>query len=130
MELDPSEFRRAPGEEAPSAQSLSQWVQNSGMWARAPEITGVSAPWGADPCAPIPVRFFWPAKRNLLKMWKISLWASAPKHVRSSSADEHPASLGAALAAAVQYRGHQSALQLAHRSGPARDRRDLPHFQK
>jgi len=35
MELDPGEFRRAPGEESPSAQSLSQWVQNSGMWARA-----------------------------------------------------------------------------------------------
>src|SRR5208283_4489253 len=61
--------------------------------------------------------------RNLLKMCAISPWVCAPKPVRSSSADEHPASLGAALAAAVQYRGHQSALQLAHRSGPARDRR-------
>jgi ATP-binding cassette subfamily B protein len=34
-ELDPNEFRRVPGDEAPSAQALSQWVQNSGMWARA-----------------------------------------------------------------------------------------------
>jgi ATP-binding cassette subfamily B protein len=34
-ELDPNEFRRVPGDEAPSAQALSQWVQSSGMWARA-----------------------------------------------------------------------------------------------
>jgi hypothetical protein len=36
---------------------------------------------------------------------------------------EHPRSLGAALAGAVRYRGHQRALQLADRSGSARDRR-------
>ena len=35
MELDPAEYRRAPNEDYPSAQSLSTWVQNAGMWARA-----------------------------------------------------------------------------------------------
>ncbi len=35
MELDAAEYRRAPNEDYPSAQSLSTWVQNSGMWARA-----------------------------------------------------------------------------------------------
>lgn len=34
-ELDPADFRRAPGDEAPSAQALSRWIQASGMWARA-----------------------------------------------------------------------------------------------
>lgn len=35
MELDPNEFRGAPGDKSPSAASLSTWAQNSGMWARA-----------------------------------------------------------------------------------------------
>ena len=35
MELDPAEFRAQAGEKVPTAASLSQWAQNSGMWARA-----------------------------------------------------------------------------------------------
>ena len=35
IELDPHEFRGAPGEQTPSAAALSTWAQNSGMWARA-----------------------------------------------------------------------------------------------
>jgi hypothetical protein len=42
--------------------------------------------------------------------------------VRSSSADEHPRSLGAALAGGVEHRDHQCALQLADRSGSTSDR--------
>jgi subfamily B ATP-binding cassette protein HlyB/CyaB len=34
VELDPNEFRLGTGEVEPSAASLSQWVQNAGMWAR------------------------------------------------------------------------------------------------
>jgi hypothetical protein len=49
--------------------------------------------------------------------------ACAPKPVRSSSAHEHPTSLGAALAGAVQYCGHQCALQRSDRRGSAGDRR-------
>ena len=48
--------------------------------------------------------------------------ACAPKHVRSSSADEHATNLGATCAGTVQYRGYQCALQLADRSGSTRDR--------
>lgn len=33
-EMDPAEFRRSPGDEAPSPQALCQWIQSSGMWAR------------------------------------------------------------------------------------------------
>src|SRR5271155_290945 len=46
-----------------------------------------------------------------------------PKLVRSSSGHEHPTSLGAAVSGGVEYRGDQCALQLAERSGSARDRR-------
>jgi len=35
LELDPNEFRGAPGDESPSAASLSTWAQNTGMWSRA-----------------------------------------------------------------------------------------------
>ncbi len=35
MELDPNEFRLGSGETEPTPASLSQWVQNAGMWARA-----------------------------------------------------------------------------------------------
>src|SRR4051794_8325449 len=35
IELDPEEFRLAAGENVPSAASLSNWAQNSGMWSRA-----------------------------------------------------------------------------------------------
>jgi ATP-binding cassette, subfamily B, bacterial HlyB/CyaB len=35
MELDPNEFRLGAGETEPTAASLSKWVQDSGMWARA-----------------------------------------------------------------------------------------------
>jgi len=35
LELDPNEFRGAPGEASPSAASLSTWAQNTGMWSRA-----------------------------------------------------------------------------------------------
>jgi len=35
VELDPGEFRLGTGETEPTAASLSQWVQNAGMWARA-----------------------------------------------------------------------------------------------
>ena len=48
--------------------------------------------------------------------------ACALNRVRSSSAHEHPTCLGAALSGTVQYAGDQCALQLAHRSGSARDR--------
>jgi ATP-binding cassette subfamily B protein len=35
LELDPGEFRPAPGDAAPSAASLSSWAQDAGMWSRA-----------------------------------------------------------------------------------------------
>ena len=35
MELDPTEFRRAPGDTAASAAALSVWAQGAGLWARA-----------------------------------------------------------------------------------------------
>ena len=35
VELDPNEFRRAPGDGAPSAAALSLWAQNAGLWTRA-----------------------------------------------------------------------------------------------
>ncbi len=35
MELDPAEFRRAPGDTATSAAALSVWAQGAGLWARA-----------------------------------------------------------------------------------------------
>jgi ATP-binding cassette, subfamily B, bacterial HlyB/CyaB len=35
FELDPNEYKKQPGEQAPGAASLSTWAQNSGMWARA-----------------------------------------------------------------------------------------------
>jgi len=35
MELDPNEFRLAPGDTVPSAAALSTWAQGSGMWSRA-----------------------------------------------------------------------------------------------
>ena len=35
LELDPDDYRAAPGETAPSAASLSTWAQGAGMWARA-----------------------------------------------------------------------------------------------
>ena len=35
IELDPNEFRLGHNETEPSAASLSQWVQNAGMWSRA-----------------------------------------------------------------------------------------------
>ncbi len=35
LELDPNEFRLAPGETAPSAAALSDWAKSSGMWSRA-----------------------------------------------------------------------------------------------
>jgi ATP-binding cassette subfamily B protein len=38
VELDPEEFRRAPGEDAISAAALSTWAQNAGLWARAVKI--------------------------------------------------------------------------------------------
>ena len=50
-----------------------------------------------------------------MKLWEDFAAACGPKHVRFSSAHEHPTCLGAALAGAVQYRGHQCALQLADR---------------
>jgi len=38
IELDPNEFRQAPGEKFPSAAALSQWAQDAGMWSRAVRI--------------------------------------------------------------------------------------------
>jgi ATP-binding cassette subfamily B protein len=38
VELDPNEFRAAPGEDLVSAAALSTWAQNNGMWARAVRI--------------------------------------------------------------------------------------------
>ena len=38
VELDPNEFRGAPGEDVVSAAALSTWAQNHGMWARAVKI--------------------------------------------------------------------------------------------
>jgi ATP-binding cassette subfamily B protein len=38
IELDPSDYRRADGETAPTAGALSQWAQNAGMWSRAVRI--------------------------------------------------------------------------------------------
>jgi ATP-binding cassette subfamily B protein len=38
VELDPTEFRRAPGEQVPSAAALSLWAQDAGMWSRAVRI--------------------------------------------------------------------------------------------
>jgi subfamily B ATP-binding cassette protein HlyB/CyaB len=38
IELDPNEFRHAPGEPTPSAAALSLWAQNAGMWSRAVRI--------------------------------------------------------------------------------------------
>ncbi len=38
VELDPKEFRPAPGETTPSAAALSTWAQNSGLWSRAVRI--------------------------------------------------------------------------------------------
>ena len=35
MELNPAEFPRSPGEEAPAAAALSQWAHHAGMWSRA-----------------------------------------------------------------------------------------------
>ena len=35
LELDPHEFRNAPGETEPGASALSDWAKNSGMWSRA-----------------------------------------------------------------------------------------------
>jgi ATP-binding cassette subfamily B protein len=35
VELDPNEYRQPPGQNAPSAAALSQWVQNAGVWSRA-----------------------------------------------------------------------------------------------
>ncbi|MSO99598.1 MAG: peptidase domain-containing ABC transporter [Acetobacteraceae bacterium] len=35
LELDPHEFRNAPGETTPGASALSDWAKNSGMWCRA-----------------------------------------------------------------------------------------------
>jgi ATP-binding cassette subfamily B protein len=35
LELDPNEFRGAPGNAIPSAAALSTWAQNAGMWCRA-----------------------------------------------------------------------------------------------
>ena len=35
LELDPHEFHAGPDEKIPEAGALSQWAQNSGMWARA-----------------------------------------------------------------------------------------------
>ena len=32
MELNPAEFPRPPGEEAPAAAALSQWAHHAGMW--------------------------------------------------------------------------------------------------
>ena len=49
--------------------------------------------------------------------------ACGPKDVRSSSAHEHPTSLGTTLTGTVQHRRHQCTLQLTDASGSARDRR-------
>jgi ATP-binding cassette subfamily B protein len=35
LELDPNEFRLAPGETVPTAPALSSWAQGAGMWSRA-----------------------------------------------------------------------------------------------
>jgi ATP-binding cassette subfamily B protein len=35
LELDPGDFRLAPGEAAPTAAALSSWAQGTGMWSRA-----------------------------------------------------------------------------------------------
>jgi len=35
LELDPGEFRLAPGETIPTAAALSAWAQSTGMWSRA-----------------------------------------------------------------------------------------------
>jgi len=35
LELDPGEFRLAPGETTPTAAALSKWAQDAGMWSRA-----------------------------------------------------------------------------------------------
>jgi len=35
IELDPSEYKHAPGEAEPSAGALSLWAQNAGLWSRA-----------------------------------------------------------------------------------------------
>jgi len=35
LELDPHEFRLAPGETVPGAAALSDWAKNAGMWSRA-----------------------------------------------------------------------------------------------
>jgi subfamily B ATP-binding cassette protein HlyB/CyaB len=35
LELDPNEFRNAPGEAVPGAAALSDWAKNAGMWSRA-----------------------------------------------------------------------------------------------
>ena len=35
LELDPNEFRNAPGETTPGAAALSDWAKNAGMWSRA-----------------------------------------------------------------------------------------------
>lgn len=35
LELDPAEFRNAPGETVPGPAALADWAKNSGMWSRA-----------------------------------------------------------------------------------------------
>ena len=65
-------------------------------------------------CAPIPVRFFDFGWRNRLEGCGFWGGVCGRKDVRSSSAHEHPTSLGAALAGGVEYRGDQCALQLAN----------------
>ena len=63
------------------------------------------------------------SRRNPLKRGRFCGGASGFKLVRSSSVHERPTSLGAALTGGVEFRGDQCALQLADRSGSARDRR-------
>ena len=40
LELDPAEFRNAPGETVPGAAALSDWAKNAGMWSRALRLSG------------------------------------------------------------------------------------------
>ena len=80
--------------------------------------TGSRAASRTDTC---PV--FLVSRRTPLKRRRFCGGACGLKLVRSSSAHERPTSLGAVLADGVEYRGHQCALQLADRSGSARDRR-------
>src|ERR1700736_4697146 len=65
-------------------------------------------------CAPIPVRFFDFGWRNRLEGCGFWGGVCGRKDVSSSSAHEHPTSLGAAIAGAVEYGGDQCALQLAN----------------